>query len=201
MKVMVGYPPIESDKGVPLLSQNRQFQWFNKPTYIYPMVPAYAATMAKLHGHETAWADGIAENWSFERFVSEYKSFAPDLILIEAKTPIIKYYWNAIRILKKTRPECLIAVCGDHVTALPEETLRNSSADYVLTGGDYDFLLIDLLKHLNNSRSSIATSDVSSSFTSLPEKNQGIPAGIYYRDGDNIASTGPFELNHNLNEL
>ncbi len=24
--------------GVPLLSQNRQFQWFSRPCYIYPMV-------------------------------------------------------------------------------------------------------------------------------------------------------------------
>ena len=31
MKVMIGYPPIISDKGVPLLSQNRQFQWFMQP--------------------------------------------------------------------------------------------------------------------------------------------------------------------------
>ncbi len=42
--VAVGYPPIESKKGVPLLSQNRQFQYFNARTYIYPMVPAYAAS-------------------------------------------------------------------------------------------------------------------------------------------------------------
>lgn len=41
---VVGYAPIESKKGTPLLSQNRQFQYFNAPTYIYPMVPAYAAS-------------------------------------------------------------------------------------------------------------------------------------------------------------
>ena len=45
MKVMIAYPPIPSDKGVPLISQNRQFQWFNSPTFIYPVVPAYAATL------------------------------------------------------------------------------------------------------------------------------------------------------------
>ena len=32
MKVMIGYPPLPADKGIPLLSQNRQFQWFSKPT-------------------------------------------------------------------------------------------------------------------------------------------------------------------------
>ena len=46
-KVVIGYPPIQTGKGVPLLSQNRQFQYFNAKTYIYPMVPAYAATVAQ----------------------------------------------------------------------------------------------------------------------------------------------------------
>ena len=61
-KVVIGYPPIEQEKGVPLLSQNRQFQYFNSPTYIYPMVPAYAATVAKKAGYKVRWMDGIAEN-------------------------------------------------------------------------------------------------------------------------------------------
>ena len=45
MKVAICYPPLVSEKGVPLLSQNRQFQWFSRPTYIFPVVPATAATM------------------------------------------------------------------------------------------------------------------------------------------------------------
>jgi hypothetical protein len=56
MKVAVGYPPIETDKGVPLLSQNRQFQYFNAKTFIYPMVPAYAASNLKKHGYEVVWS-------------------------------------------------------------------------------------------------------------------------------------------------
>ena len=50
MRIVVGYIPIESDLGVPLLSQNRQFQWFSKPTYVYPMVPASAATLRIVSG-------------------------------------------------------------------------------------------------------------------------------------------------------
>ena len=61
MKISVSYPPLESDKGIPLLSQNRQFQWFSNPTYIYPVVPAYAATMLKSNGFNVSWDDGIAE--------------------------------------------------------------------------------------------------------------------------------------------
>lgn len=39
---------------------------------------------------------------------------------------------------------------GDHVTALPEESLENSKADFVLVGGDYDFLLLKLLKNIED---------------------------------------------------
>ena len=51
MKIAIAYPPLISDKGAPLLSQNRQFQWFNRPTYIYPVVPASAATLLARAGH------------------------------------------------------------------------------------------------------------------------------------------------------
>ena len=38
MKVMIGYPPLESPWGQPTLGQNRQFRWFGNPSYVYPMV-------------------------------------------------------------------------------------------------------------------------------------------------------------------
>ncbi len=51
--------------GVPLLSQNRQYQIFHAPTFIYPMVPAYAASNLKAHGYEVVWMDGIAEKLTY----------------------------------------------------------------------------------------------------------------------------------------
>ena len=68
MKIMLAYPPIESNKGIPLLSQNRQFQFFHNPTYIFPVVPASAATLLQSKGYEVLWKDGIAENLSQEQF-------------------------------------------------------------------------------------------------------------------------------------
>ncbi len=183
MKVMIGYPPIPSEKGVPLLSQNRQFQWFNKPTYIYPMIPAYAATMALRAGHEVKWADGIAERWTPEQFEREYREFSPDIFLLEAKTPIIKRYWDCIARLKEIHPSGLIALCGDHVTALPEESMSHCPVDFVLTGGDYDFLLLDLLEHLQGA------------------SEGSMPAGIYYRTSHDIVNSGRFQLANDLDAL
>jgi radical SAM superfamily enzyme YgiQ (UPF0313 family) len=180
MKVMIAYPPLPSDKGVPLLSQNRQFQWFHRPTFVYPMIPAYAATMAARAGHQVTWADGIAERWTTEQFERRYGETRPDFTLIEAKTPVIRRYWEAVRRLKEIHPAGLVALCGDHVTALPEESMANCPADFVLTGGDYDFLLLDML----NTR-----------------PGGPLPAGVYYRAGNRVLGSGRFELTRDLNEL
>ena len=63
MRVALCSPPLPCEKGVPLLSQNRQFQWFRNPAYIYPVVPASAATLLRSRGHEVLWLDGIARGW------------------------------------------------------------------------------------------------------------------------------------------
>ena len=103
MKVMVGYPPIESPKGVPLLSQNRQFQYFNNPTFIYPVVPASAASLLQARGYDVAWADGIAERQTYAEFVQRMERERPDVFALETKTPTVKAYWRIIDDLKDER--------------------------------------------------------------------------------------------------
>lgn len=183
MKIAIAYPPIESKKGVALLSQNRQFQWFHRPTYIYPVVPAYAATMAKNAGHSVLWLDGIAQGLSAGDFLDAIAAASPDLLLMETKTPVIAKIWDWVETLKRRFPAMQIALCGDHVTALPEESMEACAVDWILTGGDYDFLLLNLAAHL---------------------ENEAIPleSGIRYRkETGEILSTGEFRLDHDLNQL
>jgi radical SAM superfamily enzyme YgiQ (UPF0313 family) len=183
VRVSIAYPPLPSDKGVPLLSQNRQFQWFTEPTYIYPMVPAYAATLLKGAGHEVTWDDGIASEQTYEEWMRQLVAEGPDLILIETKTPVIKRHWRIIEELKGELPGVRVALAGDHVTALPLESFQNSPVDYVLTGGDYDFLLLNLADYLEG-------------------RARELEPGIYYRDGSGeVRSTGRFSLDHDLNSL
>lgn len=181
MKILVGYVPIISEKGVPLLSQNRQFQWFSRPTYIYPMVPASAATLLATDGHEVKWIDGIARHMTEEEFTGEYCGFEPDLFLLETKTPVVKATWRMIRILKEKCPGSRIVLCGDHVTAMPEESLANSPVDFIITGGDYDFLFRDLVRAI--------------------EKKTDLPPGVWFKDGSTAKNTGKFILNGKLDDL
>lgn len=187
MKIAITYPPLENEKGVPLLGQNRQFQWFNSPTYIYPMVPAYAATYLKEKGFDVVWNDAIAEGWSYKKYLSYYKNANFDLVMMETKTPVVKMHWEIVKRLKKTNPKTIIVVAGDHVTAFPKETMENCPADYVLTGGNYDFLLVHLCENLKNNNGI------------LDERE--LEPGIYYRKDGSIKNTGRFVLNQDLNEL
>ncbi len=184
MKIIISYPPLENRKGCPTLGQNRQFQYFKAPTYIYPVVPAQAATLLKQAGHQVIWNDCIAQGWDHPRFLNFIEREKPGLVAFETKTPVVKQHWKIINDIKGRFPAGAapkIALFGDHVTALPEESFQNSQVDFVLTGGDYDFLLLNLCNVLEKLRV------------------EGLEPGIYYRENGQIKNTGHFQLNHDLN--
>ncbi len=180
MRVAICYPPLPSEKGVPLLSQNRQFQWFSRPTYIFPVVPGTAATMLKAAGHEVLWLDGIAEELAPEEFNSRLREFHPDYVVVETKTPVVKRHWKWIEERKSSLASSVrYVLVGDHVTAMPDESMEKCPVDFILTGGDWDFLLMNLVE---------AGGDATK-----------YEPGIWYRGGDGAAkNTGRFQLNHDL---
>ena len=140
MRVAIAYPPLKSEKGVALLTQNRQFQWFSRPTYIFPVVPATAATMLKNAGHEVLFLDGIAAELSPEEFDARLAAFKPDYVVIETKTPVVKRHWQWI-----AAHDYRVIMVGDHVTALPQESVEKPGVWAIIPGGDWDYGLIDFL--------------------------------------------------------
>jgi radical SAM superfamily enzyme YgiQ (UPF0313 family) len=181
MRVAVAYPPLKSEKGVALLTQNRQFQWFSRPTYIFPVVPATAATMLKAAGHEVLFLDGIAAEMSEEEFERQLCDFKPELLVLETKTPVVKRHWRWInKFAESLKCNAKFVLVGDHVTALPQESFDNCRVDYILTGGDWDFLLKNMV-------------DVGFDAAKFE-------AGIWYRENGEVKNTGAFKLDHNLND-
>ena len=139
-RVAIAYPPLVSEKGVALLTQNRQFQWFSRPTYIFPVVPATAATMLKEAGHEVLFLDGIAAELTVESFERQLAEFRPDYVVIETKTPVVKRHWKWA-----AEHDYRVIMVGDHVTALPQETVGRPGVWAVIPGGDWDYGLRDFL--------------------------------------------------------
>jgi radical SAM superfamily enzyme YgiQ (UPF0313 family) len=154
-----------------MLTQNRQFQWYHVPSYIYPVVSAYAATMLDESGFDVTWADGITKQWTYETFLECFEADLPDVVAIETKTPVVRQHWRIAGVLKKLHPKCKVVLMGDHVTALPEETLASSPADYVIVGGHYDVTLLDLARHMRD--------------------GTPIPQGVWYRNGERVENSGP----------
>lgn len=143
MRVAIAYPPLESDKGVALLTQNRQFQWFSRPTYIFPVVPATAATMLKQAGHEVLFLDGIAAELDSAEFERRLAEFRPDIVVVETKTPVVKRHWKWIA--DHAGMGAKFVMVGDHVTALPEESAGKPNVWAVIPGGDWDYGLLDFI--------------------------------------------------------
>ncbi|OGC59485.1 hypothetical protein A3A70_00675 [candidate division WWE3 bacterium RIFCSPLOWO2_01_FULL_42_11] len=61
---------------------------------------------------------------------------------------------------------------GDHVSYKPLELFENSPIDYAITGGDYDFVIVNLLNHIH-----------------VGEELEG---GVYWKDGDKNITAKPF---------
>ena len=181
MKVMISYPPLEG-KGSPMLTQNRQFQWYHVPSFIYPLVPAMAATLLENDGFDVIWNDCGAEKIGRQDFEHLLNTEKPDIIAFETKTPVVRQHWKLIDQIKRNDPSCHVILMGDHVTALPRESMLNCTVDYIITGGDYDFFLLDIAKYLRGEVSQL-------------------PKGVWYRVDGEVKNTGRFELSHDLNEL
>jgi len=147
---------MKSEKGVALLTQNRQFQWFSRPTYIFPVVPATAATMLKKAGHDVLFLDGIAGEMTDADFDAKLAAFKPDLVVLETKTPVVKRHWAWIERFEKVKGKVkgegqgqewkpIFVLVGDHVTALPEESIAKPGVHAIIPGGDWDYGLLDFI--------------------------------------------------------
>ncbi|PIR73434.1 MAG: B12-binding domain-containing radical SAM protein [Candidatus Moranbacteria bacterium CG10_big_fil_rev_8_21_14_0_10_35_21] len=203
MKISISYPPLESKKGTPCLTQNRQFQWFNAPTYIYPVIPAYAATLLKNNGYEVLWDDGIAEELTYNQWKERIIQEKPDIIAIETKTPVVEMHWKIINDLKNSKFEIRnskFVLYGDHATALPQESLEKSKVDFVIQSGDYDFMLLNLANHLDKGVKLEGGFWFRSSCH--PELDSGSNLNSGSEAGMTIISSGPSDLSkHNLDDL
>ncbi len=180
MKVFISYPPL-AGRGTPMLGQNRQFQWFHNPSFIYPMVSASAATLLASKGHAVTWDDGIAQKWTPEQWWARLLDEKPDLVAMETKTPVVRQHWAIADRIKRELPGTIVVLMGDHVTAFPVETMRSSAVDFAITGGHFDFLLASIAEHLAGTGN--------------------LEPGIWYRKGAEIMNTGAFRTNYDLNSL
>lgn len=142
MRISISYPPIVNDRGQKaMVSQNRNVQFFIKPTYLLPVTHAQAATWLKEDGHDVLWDDGNAQLKSYEQWFADLVSWKPDVVVFESTTPVMKFYWRTTNEIKEALPETVIVMTGYHSSRQPQETLEQSLADVVVRSNHIDFVL------------------------------------------------------------
>lgn len=149
MKISVSYPPIINALGQKaMVSQNRNVQFFKKPTYLLPVIHAQAATWLNNIGYEVIWDDGNSQLKDFETWFEDLKRHNPDVIVFESTTPVMKFYWNLIDKYKQFNPNCIIILTGFHSMRKPVESLENSCVDIVIKSNHIDFILVRILENI-----------------------------------------------------
>lgn len=149
MKVAISYPPIINSRGQKaMVSQNRNVQFFKKPTYLLPVIHAQAATWLRDLGFDVLWDDGNAQLKTFEKWKADLISWNPDVVVFEGTTPVMKFYWKLTNELKASLPNTIFVMTGFHSMRRPDETILESSTDIVLRSNHIDFVLVRLLDYI-----------------------------------------------------
>lgn len=150
MKIAISYPPIVNNDGQKaMVSQNRNVQFFKKPTYLLPVVYGQAATWLHDLGYEILWDDGNSQLKTYEQWYQDLINWNPDVVVFESTTPVMNFYWRLINKLKSDRPNCIVIMTGYHSMRKPEETLHESKTDVVLRSNHIDFVLRKLVPYID----------------------------------------------------
>lgn len=110
------------------------------------------AIARELHKAEVKLLDAIAEKLSVVDTLIEIKRFKPKVIISLTGFECYEDDMNTVRELKQHLPESYFVLFGHYATHFPEETLKNSKADFVILG-EPELVLNDLLKALFNQNS------------------------------------------------
>ena len=187
MKISISYPPIINEHGQKaMVSQNRNVQYFKKPTYLLPVVQAQAATKLKKNGYNVIWDDGNADLKTFDQWFEDLVKYKPDIIFMEGTTPVMNFLWVLSKQLKKNLPNSILILSGYHAMRQPQETLLKSDFDIVLKSTNLDFVLLELCNELN--KKNFVLDNI-------------ITKGITYKknfSNDEIIDNGNFKMIENL---
>jgi anaerobic magnesium-protoporphyrin IX monomethyl ester cyclase len=110
----------------------------------YPFWLAYATGLLEQEGHNVRLIDAPARDMTEEQSIKSTIDYNPELIIIQTVTAS---FYNDIKIAEKIKglvPEAFIVLSGDHVTAIPTESLKESDAISAVIVGELDFAARDL---------------------------------------------------------
>ncbi len=141
MKILALNPPF-----LPKYSRESRSPAVTKSgTLYYPMWLAYAVGYLEKNGHEVLFLDAPALGLDHAETLRRAKEFSPSLIVVDSSTPSIYNDTALAGEFKKHIAGVFTILVGVHVSALPEETLRDNPQGADATAfGEYDETLVEL---------------------------------------------------------
>jgi len=147
MKVLILNPPF-----IKKFSRTSRSPGVSKGGCVYfPMWLAYATGALEKNGNEVLLLDASGENLTKKETMEKIKKFSPQLIAVDTVTPSFENDKKIVAEIKRKFKNAFVILVGDHVSVLPEKSLRETKADAVAIR-EYDLILCELAKALEKSK-------------------------------------------------
>jgi len=116
-------------------------------TLYYPFFLAYATGVLEDKGFDVTLIDAPAAGLDRQATIERIKPLAPDLVVCETSTPSIENDMEVVKELKKVGVPFVVAV-GTHVSALPDEVLKENSFLDAVARREYEFTIRELAQKM-----------------------------------------------------
>jgi len=167
----------------PMRLEQAYSSWKGWAGHSPPTGLCYVSSLLRKNGYDVSIVDAEALGLGAETAAQEILKLKPQIVGITAKTLWVVNAHHVARALKEKAPEIPIVAGGNHVTALPERTLKEFPCFDIVVIGEGEITFPELVKALAQGRGL-----------------SGV-AGLAFRDKDNICLTGHRGRIRNLDEL
>lgn len=181
MKIVLLNPPY-----FPMFSrQSRSPAVTKSSTLYYPYYLSYAAGVLENEGFDVYLIDAPAEGLNRDDTIKKISDIKPEIVICETSTPSIENDAFVMESIKKIGVKYIIAV-GTHVSATPEETLKEYPFIDVIARGEYEYTVREIVQKIKDQKGS--------------DFFLGITGTTYSKDGK-ITNNKDREKIQNLDEL
>jgi anaerobic magnesium-protoporphyrin IX monomethyl ester cyclase len=117
-------------------------------TMYYPIWLAYACGVLEKEGFQVELVDAPATGRDLSYILDLVKEFLPRIVVMDTSTPSIHNDAQVMQAIKGAVPGAFSLFVGPHVSALPENSLRNYPEVDAVARGEYDYTARDLARCL-----------------------------------------------------
>jgi radical SAM superfamily enzyme YgiQ (UPF0313 family) len=122
--------------------------WYDTPDFVRTGL-AYLAGYLRAHSDvQITIIDAKFERLDFSKVLDRVREIRPDIVGLTAFTNEIKPAAYTAAAIKKELPECITIIGGVHVTAIPEETLKEFASFDIGVIGEGEETLLELVNNI-----------------------------------------------------